>query len=141
MKNFDYELRKTEQKIDMLYNMARFLANAGSEVKILIMPTIYDCKNQLEKLKNNKKNEHIKDISDENIDSTIEYLEEKYKGSVNEYEVYVISNMEQKGDIVTNIKELASYLIKEPVKAFNEIFGCGYKRNSETQIEVLRQHG
>ena len=78
MEGFDYELRKTEEKINMLYSMARFLSNAGAEIKILIIPTVCDYEAQLQKLKSNKRNDDIRSASDENTDFTIGYLSEKY---------------------------------------------------------------
>jgi len=136
--NFDYTLKKSDQKFDILRSMSRFLSNAGFELQILIVPTIIDCTKQLEKLKKSKTDD-ITILANESIDKTAEYLEEKCQGSVNEYEVYLFTNLEEKGDLVTTIRDFLSYAIKEPLKAFNNIFGVDTKDIPKRKLKYYKE--
>lgn len=122
---YDYDYLDNDEKIAMLYKMAKFLAGIMSDAQILIVPVEQDNKDQFKDL--------IKKLDEEDVlyqrakyhaEQTERYLEEikRTEGDATDYRSYIIvklADFSETSETVTGIRDGYQYFIKNPVNAID----------------------
>ncbi|WP_324825084.1 ATP-binding protein [Sinanaerobacter sp. ZZT-01] len=122
VKCFNYDFLSTERKINMLNRLTRFIANVGSEAKILMIPVAQDTKKHYANLINSlSKKDPLYDAAKEHAVGTQIYLDEmtELNGSSNDYEVYVVVKISKR----PTMGEMVDQLFKRPIKTLEEFLG------------------
>ncbi|MEN8906294.1 MAG: ATP-binding protein [Clostridiales bacterium] len=131
MKNFNYEFKPTEKKIEILNRLTNFLVNIGIEAKILVIPVVV----------NNYSN-HLKNILDNSPVDKIHYSLNNYieglndhlsnEKNISDYVIYIITNLTKKDD--QDIKNILNSFLVQPIENINNIFGL--KKHSIRKKEI-----
>ena len=138
IKNFDYELRKTEEKMSMLYSLSNFIAEAGEQMKLLVIPRVSNNSEKMMNLINRMQKlnmeDEIKIMAKKTVEKQAEYLIEKDEGGVNEYETYLLINLKPKMEVLNFLKGIFT----NPKEHLYEFFGVDTFEISKAKLEEYK---
>jgi len=144
IEGFDYENRSREVKINILYNIIRFISNIPFEAKILMIPVGQDIKKNYDVLRKNlDTNDPLYQTALAHTNLTEVYLSKSIAetGNANDYKTYIITNLtsQEEEDILKKAKDVVEYLIKDPINAFNSILGVDSRLILKSRIEHFKK--
>ena len=123
---FNYDFLSEERKFMMLNKLTRFIANIGTEAKILILPVAQDVKLHYKGLMERLPKENpLFSYAKAHAEGTEAYLSANidYDGRCNDSEVYIIVKLTKGKDV----RKMLDEFIKRPMKAIEELFEVEYK--------------
>jgi len=136
MKNFNYDFKTDEKKIDLLKMLTRFLVNIGIEAKILIIPVVID-----------NYSDHIEKILEDSIIDKVYLSLQKYvnglkkhlsnEENTSDYVVYIITNLTMKD--TANVKNIFNSLVLEPIQLINSTFGVNKNYIGKKELENYKK--
>ncbi len=131
---FSYDYLSAEKKINMLNATTRFVANVGTEAKILIVPTAQAVGMHYDRIiQNLNRNDPLYNLALEHAQGTKLYLEEstKVEGVSNEYRVFLFTRLpEQKRN-----GSLFQKVIKSPLRTLEEFMGVNPAEIYESELK------
>lgn len=156
---YDYENKNVEGKLKILRSLSNFIADTVTEMKILIIP-IKEKHN--EELRKNyevmKETDPLKEVARQYTEGQIDYLERKQaakifvdrstgeeikyvEDSINDYATYIIVKIDdvKEKDFIEKFQDCIEYLITDPKKAINNIFGLEDQKILESKIRAFRK--
>lgn len=137
---YNYDFRSDESKIKILNRFARFIANMGTEAKILIIPVSQDIDNHYSRIlkKMNAKNP-LYSAARGHAEGTSAWLKNKLKisNNVNDYRAYVVTKLSLSNNALNDIKEALTYLIKSPMRTIQEFLGVDYRDILQREFEAF----
>ena len=144
IEGFDYDNRSREVKINILYNIIRFISNIPFEAKILVVPVGQDIKKNYDSVRSHLwKGDVLYDAALAHTNMTEEYLNKSIEesGNANDYKTYIITNLttQDEEDIFKKSKDIVEYLIKDPVNALNSILGVDSRLILKSRIEHFKK--
>ncbi len=147
MDGFNYDFKSNENKISILNSLSRFLSNIGIEAKILVVPVSQDIDKHFQSLTSQlNKKDSLYEFSIKHSEGTKVYLKEKIRinGNSNDYKVYVGTKLRLSTSILRDLKDLLSYLIKEPTNAIMEALGAEareiFKREKDMFVNLASEY-
>lgn len=139
--NYNYDYVSTERKISILNSLARFIANLGEEAKILCIPVTQDVGIHFKYLisKIDKKDD-LYDVAKAHAEGSKEHIEERMaaNGSSNDYVTYIIVKLKINDNVIKNIKDAFSYIVKEQWQGIMELLSADSKDILERRIKQFK---
>lgn len=135
LENFDYDFKSTDEKFEKLDILTRFLINLGEKSKLFIIPRVIDYRKQLLDIKELGGLDVLPDY----VENTLLNLDNRYKGTVNEYAVYVATCLDVRGDIVRNVKEFLSQFFVDPIKSINEFINIQHREIPKSKLKYYKK--
>lgn len=139
--SYNYDYVSTERKISILNSLARFIANLGEEAKILCIPVIQDVSMHFKYLisKMDSKDD-LYDVAKAHAEGTKEYIQDRIaaNSNANDYVTYVLVKLKLKDNIVRNLKDAFSYVVKEQWQGIMEILSVDTKDILERKIRQFK---
>jgi hypothetical protein len=139
IKNFNYDFCTTDKKFEILERLNRFLVNIGDEAKIFIIPSKIDYNKHFEKLIKNLDKDDIYSNSKDYLEDIHFYIDNSDVKEINDYEVYVLTNLTEKKETAENIRDFLNAFAIEPVKTINDFFGVSAKEMSKSKLESYKK--
>jgi len=133
--NYDYE--NADKKMDILNNLTRFIMNVGNEAKILIVPIKLNYDDHFNMLEESLEKDEIYKTSLEYLNGVKEYINTQYKGTLNDYNVYIMVNLTSNGG--ENIKDFMSELITNPMEKIYDYFGVTLGEISKRKVKNYKR--
>lgn len=116
----NYEYLSKDLKKMLRNRLSRLLVNVGEEYKFLLLPFNKSIDEHYLKLKKRIKGP-LKDLAIEYCDGTSEYLKASSNVEGSEYKLFLLIKLKKVGSELLKSKEFVSSLIKEPIRAVNEV--------------------
>lgn len=139
---FDYDFRDDNEKMNILFQTARFLAGTGTETTLLIVPVQQDIEAHYAKLKENlHRDDELYEAALNYTEQVEKYLKEKAYGSDNnDYRSYVIARLEtvSQGDIASSMQNLFQFMV-QPVNGIHGYMGLDKKDILGSRVEQLKK--
>ena len=135
---FNYDYLSKDRKEMLLHRISRFIANIGTEAKLLIVPVAQDIKSHYENLKKElSRNDVLYEYAVSFADGIEAHLSEKLKedGAVSDYNIYLIVKFNIKKTPWTIVQEF----IGNPLRVINEFFGVAYKEIYLSEIKEFTE--
>jgi hypothetical protein len=139
--NYNYDYISTERKISILNSLAGFIANLGEEAKILCIPVTQDVGTHFKYLisKMDDKDE-LYDVARAHAEGAKEYIQDRIaaNGNSNDYVTYILVKLKLNDNIVRNLKDAFSYVVKEQWQGLMEILSADTKDILERKIKQFK---
>lgn len=121
---YDYDYLDDDQKIQILYKMARFLAGITSDAQVLIVPVEQDSKAHFKYLINKLDPEDsLYEQAKFHAEQTERYLEQikTAQGDTNDYRSYIMVKLAEyaESELVSSLRSAWQYFCTSPVNAVN----------------------
>ena len=133
IEGFSYDYLSAEKKINMLNATTRFVANIGTEAKILIVPTAQAVGMHYDRIiQSLDRHDALYDIAREHAQGTKLYLEEQASvdGVSNEYRVFLFTRLPEQKRSGTFFQKL----IQSPVRTIEEFMDVNTAEIYENEI-------
>lgn len=134
--NYDY--LSAEKKINLLNGITRFVANIGSEAKILIIPVVQEVKEHYERIRKSiSKDDPLYEVAMEHASGTELYLanQTELNGDTNEYNIFVFTKL----PLQKNYSSLTESLIKAPIRSIEEFMGVNPAEIYQSELDAYKK--
>ena len=135
-----YDHLSTDKKNSVLLKTKRFVAQIGSEAKILIVPIAQDVETHYKRIVGNLNTEDdLYSIAMNHAQGTMNYLKEKTaeNGASNDYQVYLLAKLPRPKQNY-DFKSILNNSIKKPVQAINEFMKVAFADISELELKSYK---
>lgn len=141
---YDYDYLDDEQKIQILYKQARFLAGITGDAQILIVPVEQDNRSQFKYLIDKlDKEDLLYEQAKYHAEQTEDYLERirTSQGDTNDYRSYILIRLTNfaETELVSSLKSAFQFFIKSPVNALNFLMELDSKDILMSRINRARK--